>query len=249
MGLGNNSVALMIKKVELNERVDLILFADTGGEKPWTYEYLGYFSKWLTDRGYPEITVVKKVKRNGEIQTLEENCIEQKMLPSIAYGFKSCSHKFKIQPQDKYCNNWKPAKDFWKAGGKVTKLIGIHAGEAHRAKFTEDKKYIYKYPLIEWDFDGDQCVSIIKEAGLKVPEKSACYFCPSSKKHEILSLPQDLKDRAIAMEENAKLTTIKGLGRNFAWKNLIRADKEQMRLFDDIDVTIPDIDCICLDGD
>lgn len=246
MGLGNNSVAMMIKKVQLSHPVDLILFADTGGEKPRTYQYLEMFSNWLVDHGYPRIEVVKKVRADGRIHELEEDCLENKMLPSIAYGFKSCSLKFKTGPQDKYCNNWAPAKACWKVGGKVIKLLGIHANEPQRAKFVEDKKYLYQYPLIEWDMDGDDCEELIKSVGLPLPGKSACFFCPSSKVSEILSLPEDLQKRAIDMEENADLTSVLGLGRRFSWKNVIKADKEQLKLFDGLE---PEIDCICLDGE
>lgn len=247
MGLGNNSIAMMIKKVQLKEKVQLITFADTKGEKPETYAYLTIFNKWLKEHSYPKITVVQKVRQDGRTQSLEGNCLESNMLPSIAYGYKSCSLKYKVGPQDKYVNNWQPAKSMWKSGGKVTKLIGIHAGEAHRAKFTEDEKYLYEYPLIEWGMDGTDCKELIKSVGLPIPGKSACFFCPSSKKHEILALPENLQKRAIAIEENAELTTVKGLGRSFSWKNLIKADKEQLKLFDD--VVEPDFDCMCMDGE
>ena len=69
-----------------------------------------------------------------------------------------------------------------------------------------------------------------KWAGLPAPPKSACYFCPASKKQEILWLQEhhpELLERALAIERNAeaKLTSIKGLGRSFAWKNfLLRAE-------------------------
>lgn len=248
MGVGNNSIALATKMVQLKMPLNLILFADTVGEKPKTYAYRDMFSKWLQDRGYPEITTVQKVKANGDLQGLEEDCLEEHMLPSVAYGFKTCSQKFKIAPQDKYINNWPPAKKAWKEGKKVIKLIGIHAEEAHRVKIEEDKKYIYKYPLIEWDMGSDECKETILDEGLPLPGKSACFFCPASKKHEILKLPKDLQERAIAMERNAKLTSIKGLGRYFSWEYLIKADREQLKLFDN-DFMPPDIDCVCLDGD
>jgi hypothetical protein len=66
----------------------------------------------------PEVITVKYAK-----ETLEENCLRQNILPSLAYGFKGCSQKYKIQPQDKFVNNWRPAKDCWKAGGKCLKLM------------------------------------------------------------------------------------------------------------------------------
>ncbi len=243
-GGGTNSTAELIEYANRGLHIDLILFADTGGEKPHTYKYVEIFSRWLVEHGLPKIITVRKAG-NGE--TLEENCLRCNMLPSIAYGFKSCSHKYKIQPQDKYCNNWQPAKDEWKAGRKVIKLIGYDADEEHRAKIPEDAKYIYKYPLVEWDMGRDECIKTIEDAGLCLPGKSACYFCPSSKPTEIrqlASLYPELMERALAMERNAELTSIKGLGRGFAWVDLLR----QSGMFDDDYSHTPEMACGCYDG-
>ena len=88
-GGGTNSAAMLIEMQRRQVIPDLILFADTGGELPETYEFVKVFSRWLQDKGMPKIELVK-YKR----ETLEENCIRSKMLPSLAYGFKSCSQKF-----------------------------------------------------------------------------------------------------------------------------------------------------------
>jgi len=77
------------------------------------------------------------------------------------------------------------AKAEWKSGRKIIKIIGCDADEEHRAKIPEDKKYIYKYPLVKWGVGRDECIKIIEVAGLGLPGKSACYFCPSSKPTEI----------------------------------------------------------------
>jgi hypothetical protein len=47
---------------------DLILFADTGGELPQTYEFVNIFSDWLVKHDMPEVITVKYAK-----ETLEEN--------------------------------------------------------------------------------------------------------------------------------------------------------------------------------
>ena len=56
--------------------------------------------------------------------------------------------------------------------------------------------------------------------------KSACFFCPASKKEEIVWLREhhpELLERALAIERNAqaKLTTVKGLGRSFSWSTYL----------------------------
>ena len=181
------------------------------------------------------------------METLEENCLRVNMLPSIAYGFKSCSGKYKIQPQEKWANNNAQCKDVWKAGGKVLKLIGYDADEHHRAKIPEDKKYTYRYPLVEWDWGREECVEAIDRAGLPQPGKSACVFCPSSKPREILELSRthpDLLARALAMEANAELTSVKGLGRSFAWCDLVRFNEAQLDMF----AHTPETPCGCYDG-
>lgn len=247
-GGGTNSTAMLIECAKQGLKVDLILFADTGGERPHTYNYVKIFSEWCVKNGLPEIITVKKVRDTGEILTLEQNCLEKNMLPSIAYGFKSCSLKYKVQPQDKFVNNWLPAKEAWGAGQKITKLIGYDTGEYHRSqKSHDDKKYTYRYPLIEWLMDRNSCIETIQSAGLCLPGKSACYFCPNSKPSEIKQLASvypELMDRAIKMEQNAELTHIAGLGRRFAWKDVIATDE----MFSDEYMFTPEMACECYDG-
>lgn len=239
---------MLIGMVERGEPVDLILFADTAGEKPHTYEHIVTFSEWLMGHGYPPIITVRRTNKAGDVRSLEADCLDGKMLPSIAYGYKACSMKYKRDPQDKHVNHWPPAQEAWKAGQKVTKLIGYDAGEGHRAAIPEDDKYIYRYPLIEWNWGRDEAIDCIERAGLPVPGKSACFFCPSSKKHEILELKKrypSLMERALAMEANAELTAVKGLGRDFAWRDLIDFAERQLDMFPESRI---EIDCGCYDG-
>jgi len=241
-GGGTNSTALLIECVKRDIPVDLILFADTGGEKPHTYKYVEMFSKWLVAQGYPQIITVQAPNK-----LLEQDCLDRGQLPSLAYGFKSCSQRWKLAPQDKYMNNWKPAKLEWQEGRKITKFVGFDADEAHRIKDYDDKKYNVRYPLVDWDMGRDECIESIKDAGLCVPGKSACYFCPSSKPSEIRQLAQvypELAERALAMEANAELTSVKGLGRSFSWADLLTNPE----LFTDDYGTTPELICGCYDG-
>lgn len=226
-GGGTNSTAMLIGMQERGIRPDYITFADTGGEKPHTYEHIKDMDKWLKGVGFPTITVVKKVRRDGSILTLEDNCLEQNMLPSIAYGFKSCSLKYKVAPQDKFFNNNDDIRKLWKEGKRATKYIGYDYGESHRVKDYDDNKYKVEFPLVDWKWTREDCVKAIERSGLPQPMKSACFFCPSSKATEIREMAvlyPDLMDRCLTMEKNAHLTQVKGLGRNFAWSQLIATD-------------------------
>lgn len=218
-GMGTNSTAMLVGLQERGIRPDLILSADTGDERQRTYEHRDIVNEWCKSVGFPEIVTVRK---GGRQESLSENCIRMSMLPSIAYGFKGCSHKYKREPQDKYVNHWEPAKLAWEAGRKVVKLIGYDADEERRAKIKTDDKYEYQYPLIGWGWGRDECVEAIARAGLPQPGKSACFMCPSSTREEIDQLKAEypvLFYRALDLERNAEgnLDTVAGLGRRFSW--------------------------------
>lgn len=234
-GGGTNSTALLIECAEREIKIDLILFADTGGEKPHTYKYVDMFSKWLVDHGLPEIIIVK-----SHLPPLDENCLINKELPAIAYGFKSCSDKWKIRPVDKYLQSVR-------GDDAVLKMIGIDADEQHRSIEAKAKWYTNRFPLIEWDMGRDECIESIEAADLPLPGKSACYFCPSSRPSEVKELAHqypELAARALLIESTAELTSIKGLGRNWAWADLLATDD----MFEDDYGTAPDMACGCYDG-
>jgi len=50
-GGGVDSTAMILGLIEKNEPIDLILFADTGAERPTTYEHIENFSNYLNKLG------------------------------------------------------------------------------------------------------------------------------------------------------------------------------------------------------
>lgn len=255
-GGGVDSTAMLIWMHQNQIPVDLILFADTGCEQPHTYEYLPIMNGWLTAHGMPEIIVVEYVDRNGDRLTLEQECLRSGTLPALAYGHKKCSLKHKIEPQEKFCNNYQPCRDVWARGEKVVKYIGYDAGEGRRRDHAivydmQDQKYRKEYPLIDCGWGREECVAAIKQEGLPVPGKSSCFFCPAMKRQEIRTLyhrHRDLFDRAIAIENNAKpnLISVKGLGRDWAWRDFVSGDMDQIawcELFHELNMP-----CGCFDG-
>jgi len=232
-GGGVNSSAMCLGLYEREERPDAILFADTGGELESTYEHVERFSAWLTAHGMPAVTTVRY--DTGPNASLEQECLKNGVLPSLAYGSRSCSAKWKRQPQERWRKAHLP---------DGTVLIGIDAGEPQRARELPG----VRYPLMEWSWDRGECASVIERHGLKVPGKSACWFCPASKKHEVLDLAAEqphLLERAISMERNAsaKNRVVAGLGRHWSWETLVKADRVQLKLFPEA----PELPCMCDD--
>ena len=248
-GGGVNSTAMLIGMVERGQRPDAILFANTAAEFPETYKYVDGFSGWLTQRGFPEIT---HVAYNSKHETLEQECHNNNTLPSLAFGFRGCSHKWKRYPMEKWVKAWQPAIEAHERGHVVYRLLGIDAGEQHRGRIDgEREKCEYHRPLVEWCWNRRQCIQVIEDSHLCVPKKSACFFCPATRKAEVKELYRDepeLFARAVAMEQHARdnggLKSIQGLGRHWSWEQVAAADAKQLRLLPDV----PQIPCECFDG-
>jgi len=224
-GGGTDSTAMLLGMADRGVRPEAIVFADTGSEQRHTYAHLGVMQAWCERVGFPRITVVKQTDLQGEQASLETQCLKNRTLPSLAYGFKGCSLKMKRRPSDNWVAQQQFAIDAWDGGLKVVKAIGFEAGEERRAKIEDHKRYEYVYPLIEWGWDRDDCIARIAQEGLQQPGKSSCFFCPSMKRPEIIQLHRndpELFWRAIAMEDNAQenLGSVRGLGRYFAWRDM-----------------------------
>jgi hypothetical protein len=227
--MGVNSAAVAVLLAEWGLTPSLVLMADTGDEHPETYEYIPVMDAFLAKHGMPAVQVVRK---RSKYRSLEHNCLATDSLPSKAYGGSSCSEKWKIEPQRHYCQHWGPARRCWKMGGKVLKVIGYDDGDRDRERYAlslkhqeRDARYDYWFPLREARLDREACKAVIRNAGLPVPPKSSCFYCPAKKYDEVRQMKDrhpDLVERAVWMEVNAAqgkhgLRTVRGLGRNWSW--------------------------------
>lgn len=234
-GMGVDSTAMLIGLHAEGLRPDAIVFGDTGAEKRETYDFLEHMNGWLREHDFPEVTVVRyepSAKRAIDPRTgrmyddFEGKLLATKQLPSLSYKGHSCSITWKQDAIHRWAKGWKPrtknstatpmlgwkpALDAWAKDLNVIKAIGYDCGVADmkRGSFAqkhEPKLYDYAYPLRWWGWTREDCQRVIAEAGLPVPPKSSCYFCPAMKAWEIRDLAEtdpDLLLRAIALEDRA----------------------------------------------
>jgi hypothetical protein len=223
-GMGVDSTAMLIGLHQRKIYPDAILFADTGSERPETYPYQAVMDGYLKKIGFPPITVVRTRVRDFKnyppYHSLEENCLTNGTLPSVAFGWqrKTCSEKWKARPQQKWIKTFAPAQECWAAGRKVLRAIGFDDTPADQKRRTyadtiKDDKFECWYPLQDWGWDRNRCIQEIEGAGLPVPCKSSCYFCPAMKPWEVRTLPRKYLKRIVLIEARAqpRLRTIKGL--------------------------------------
>lgn len=204
-GMGVDSTAILVELVRRRIRPDFILFADVGAEKQATYDYLPIINEYLARHSFPAVTVLKYVPKFAPYNTLEGNMVMNATLPGATFGRASCTVKWKITPQDK----WQKAHDHIYPG-QVKKAIGFDASEGYRKLRAADKahaggdRYDYWYPLIDWGWDRQECKRQIALAGLPVPEKSSCIFCPNMKPEEIKALTPAELARVMRVEITAE---------------------------------------------
>ena len=190
-GGGANSTALCVWLVENDMPFDHAVFSDTGNEMPETYAYLGVMEDYLDKAGVP-LKVVRV--RSGE--SLSDRCIRRRVIPSEVWRW--CTRDMKVTPIHAFYRSLKC---------HVYQYMGIDFGEVHRMKPPKVDYVTNLYPLVDHRIDREGCVEIIKKAGLPVPIKSGCYFCPfnnTARWGEIRQNHPDLYEHAMMIEEHGK---------------------------------------------
>jgi hypothetical protein len=124
--------------------------------------------------------VLFRSRRDGSTETLwqklhrTERSIDIPMrMSNGAPGNRSCTADFKIKVVSKWMRQNGASKDEPGAVG-----IGISVDKIQRMKPSQIAHIRNAHPLIDLGLNRRDCVALIAEAGLPVPPKSSCFFCP-----------------------------------------------------------------------
>lgn len=208
-GGGVQSTALIVLAVQGRiDKVDAALFCNTGddSEHPDTLKYVREIMvPWAGERGIAihEIQRVTKGKPQtlwGRIMDHERESLSE---PIPVYGYtgaplsRVCTVDHKIRVLEKWIKT--NAKQL-----PVETFIGISMDEIERAKSGPATYEVRRYPLLELGLNRLDCAQVIAEAGLPVPPKSSCFFCPF---HSILTWAELRRDRPDLFEKAVELET------------------------------------------
>ena len=228
-GGGVQSTALLVLAVTgrldtVMGRPDVAIFANVGddSEHPDTLDYVHNVAKpWATEHGL-DIREVFKVwfrgkrgtgrgdatNRKGKVNTLYSTLMDDKSksievpvwFPKSGFGNRSCTTYWKVRVVKRWLETHGATEE-----NPATVAIGISADEFHRANASRAPKVErVVYPLLDLQMTRDDCKQVILDAGLPVPPKSSCWFCPfrGSGYWEELSVNNpDLFFRAVNLEQ------------------------------------------------
>jgi 3'-phosphoadenosine 5'-phosphosulfate sulfotransferase (PAPS reductase)/FAD synthetase len=183
-GGGVQSTALLVLAAGGEIPMRTALFANVGddSEHPATLRYVREVAQpWAASKGV-DVVELHRQRRNGETETLFGRLAREgsRSLPipvrmsNGAPGTRSCTMDFKIDVLAKWQKSHGASED-----NPATVAVGISWDERQRCsrRREEDHENIV-YPLCARQLTREDCKRIIERAGLPVPPKSACWFCP-----------------------------------------------------------------------
>jgi hypothetical protein len=208
-GAGVQSIACLVlcARGEINYPVHLFCNVGDDSEDPATLAYArGHAAPFARANGI-EWHELRRVKRDGTTETLYQRLAREnsrslpipvRMNDTGAPGTRSCTADFKIKVIEK----WIKARGASAANPAITG-IGISLDEWQRMRDSRTDFQMLEYPLVALRITRAGCERIIAQAGLPLPPKSACYFCPFHTLRdwaEMRKARPDLFEKAAALE-------------------------------------------------
>jgi hypothetical protein len=198
-GGGVQTTALLVLIAEERlPRPNAIVFSDTGDEKPETYAYLtDVTAPYCAGHGMEVIVLGPEWRLPSERLTLGAYCFEHRMVPGT--WARWCTHRYKIDPIKRY-------REAMGVPGPIESWIGISTDEVKRATVSTDPSEIKRYPLLELGMSRADCERAIQGAGLRIPPKSGCSFCPFQTRGAWQRMKRERPEQfayALEMERNA----------------------------------------------
>ncbi len=188
-GVQSGTLAEMVAEGELPP-VDMAIFADTGDEPDYVYEYRDYLKGRLAGVGARLITVTI----GNLVQDLYggERCAAIPLYTNISGSRgrmrRQCTREYKIAPiekrlraeliKQKLARHSKSRAVLVNKGVQVECWLGLSLDEVQRMKPNPVWFIENRWPLIDRRLSRLDCLSWLRERELPQPKKSSCRICP-----------------------------------------------------------------------
>lgn len=182
-GGGVQSTAALVLSAQGRIDFPVHLFCNVGddSENPATLEYVREVSVPFAAEHGIRLEELRRTWRDGRNHTLLQHVTkpEQKGIQIPLHGVngyangRKCTYDFKVGVIQRWLKHHGATPE-----DPATTGVGISSDEAERASGKNRPLEILEYPLLQLGLYRTDCRDIIQDAGLPIPPKSSCYFCP-----------------------------------------------------------------------
>lgn len=199
-GGGVQSTAALVLAAQGKIDFKTFLFANVGddSEHPATLRYVREVALPYAEANGIELRELRYWSEDGVRKTLHQRLttlgpkggqfigIPLRLSRTGKPGRRSCTHDYKVATIERHLRQLGAAEN-----DKALVALGISLDEMQRARNDGGTTYQETtYPLIDLRLTRQDCVRVIERAGLMVPPKSSCWFCPYHSKKKW----QDMRD-------------------------------------------------------
>jgi hypothetical protein len=188
-GVQSSTMALMFARGELTPMPDCAIFADTGAEPKYVYDWLSWLETMLP---FPVHRVSCGNLRDDLMQgvgNLHSGAAHIAQPPffvtspdgqSTSMLRRKCTQAYKIKPIERKVRELAGLKPRQRGPRRllVTQYIGISYDEATRMKPSRTHWIEHRWPLVDLEMRRLDCLRWMQRNGYPEPAKSACTFCP-----------------------------------------------------------------------
>ena len=209
---GKDSTAMLLRMIDENMPIDIILFCDTGLEFPEMYEHL---EKLEHNIGRP-ITRIRSFHTFDYFLTEKEVLVKHKRNREYnnvrGYGWPGpvnrwCTKELKTIPREKFLKQLQEHYD-------VIEYVGLAADEGYRLERKNNRRENNRHPLVDWGMTEADCLQYCYDRGYTWGglydkyERVSCWCCPLQPLTELRILYRDYPE---------------------LWKTLVEWDKRSWR--------------------
>ncbi len=198
---GKDSTAMLLRMLEEEMPVDVILFCDTGLEFPALYDHIRKVEQNIGR----EITVVKnpndfeylfahkKITRKRKTQNAARYGMERDGYSWAGPKMRWCTELLKNQPREQFLQHLREEYT-------VQEYVGIAADETYRLSRKCNQRPEVRLPLVEWGMTEADCLAYCKERGYdwgglyEKMHRVSCWCCPLQSLVELRVLYRDFPD-------------------------------------------------------
>lgn len=176
------------------DHVDLIINADTGWERPATYEARDFYTKRWREMGMQvEIISVGNIRELG----MQEHIHIPMWTADGGPLRRECTRFYKVRPIKRRIREhlgYDSSKPPHPPPGSVELWMGITLDEWTRAKPSHVSFITNRWPLLELRLSREACLVLFDQLELPAPPKSACVCCPYRRASEWIDIQQTEPD-------------------------------------------------------